>query len=91
MKDFRKLREEALRQQQRQQEVFKEGDVVMSSITGQRGKIHRVTSNYAICITESGEMFRSWIKDIRQLNITETINKERKSSIFNNGKTKTNK
>ena len=28
MKDFKKLREEALRQQQRQQEVFKEGDVI---------------------------------------------------------------
>ena len=29
MKDFKKLREEALRQQQRQDEDFKEGDIVM--------------------------------------------------------------
>ena len=28
MKDFKKLREEALRQQQRQAEVFKEGDAL---------------------------------------------------------------
>jgi len=31
MKDFKKLREEALRQQQRQVEIFKEGDAVMSA------------------------------------------------------------
>lgn len=90
MKNFRKLREEALRQQQRQSEVFKEGDIVMSSITGEKGKIHRAGVNYAIVVTESGEMFRAWVKDIRALNVTESINRERKSSIFTNGKTKTN-
>ena len=40
MKDFKKLREEALRQQQRHQEVFREGDAVMSSRTGDKGYIH---------------------------------------------------
>lgn len=68
MKDFRKLREEALRQQQRQQEVFKEGDVVMSSLTGNKARIHRMGVNYAICVTEDGKMFRSWVKDIRAIN-----------------------
>ena len=48
MKDFKKLREEALRQQQRQKEVFKKGDVVMSSRTGDKGYIHRIGGNYAI-------------------------------------------
>jgi hypothetical protein len=90
MKDFKKLREEALRQQQRQQEFFQEGDVVMSALTGEKGTIKRVGGNYAIVISESGDMFRSWIKDIRHVNVTESINKERKSSIFKNGKTKTN-
>jgi len=90
MKDFKKLREEALRQQQRQQEVFKEGDFVMSSRNSERGTIHRVGGNYAIVVTEDGRMFRDWVKDIRHVNLSETINKERKSSIFTNGKTKTN-
>ena len=64
MKDFKKLREEALRQQQRQKEVFKEGDVVMSSRTGDKGYIHRIGGNYAIVISEEGNMFREWIKNI---------------------------
>ena len=51
MKDFKKLREEALRQQQRHEEVFKEGDAVMSARTGDKGRIHRVGGNYAIVIT----------------------------------------
>ena len=90
MKDFRKLREEALRQQHRQSGVFKEGDYVMSSRTGDKGHIHRVGGNYAIVISEDGAMFREWIKDVRLLNVVESINKERKSSIFKNGKTETN-
>ena len=52
MKDFKKLREEALRQQQRHQEVFREGDAVMSSRTGDKGYIHRVGGNYAIVISD---------------------------------------
>ena len=70
MKDFKTLREEALRQQQRQQEVFKEGDTVMSSRTGDKGHIHRVGGNYAIVISEHGNMFREWIKKIRTINNT---------------------
>jgi hypothetical protein len=68
MKDFKKLREEALRQQQRQQEVFKEGDIVMSSRNGEKGIIHRVGGNYAIIVTEDGEMFREWIRNVRSIN-----------------------
>ena len=70
MKDFKTLREEALRQQQRQQEVFKEGDAVMSSRTGDKGHIHRVGGNYAIVISEHGNMFREWINNIRTINNT---------------------
>ena len=61
----------------------------MSSITGDKGTIHRTGVNYVIAITESGDMFRAWVKDIRAVQVTDAINKERKSSIFNNGKTKT--
>jgi len=84
MKDFKKLREEALRQQQRQQEVFKEGDVVMSSRNGDKGRIHRVGGNYAIVVTEDGKMFREWIKNIR------SINNLRRTSFYNNEVSETN-
>lgn len=77
MKDFKKLREEALRQQQRQQEIFKEGDAVMSSRTGEKGHLHRVGGNYAIVISEEGNMFREWIRNIRSINNT------RRTSLLN--------
>ena len=84
MKDFKKLREEALRQQQRQQNIFKEGDAVMSSRTGDKGHIHRVGGNYAIIISEEGNMFREWIKNIR------TINNLRRTSFYNDEVSETN-
>tara|TARA_B100000029_G_scaffold490404_1_gene549397 strand:+ start:710 stop:964 length:255 start_codon:yes stop_codon:yes gene_type:complete len=84
MKNFKKLREEALRQQQRQEEVFKEGDAVMSSRTGDKGHIHRAGSNYAIIISEEGNMFREWIKNIR------TINNTRRTSLLNDEETRSN-
>ena len=77
MKDFKKLREEALRQQQRQEERCKEGDAVMSSRTGEKGHLHRVGGNYAIVISEEGNMFREWIKNIRSINNT------RRTSLLN--------
>ena len=68
MKNFKKLREQAIRQQFRKTDVLKEGDYIMSSRTGQKGKIHRAGVNYVICVTEGGEMFRAWVKDIRDIN-----------------------
>ena len=68
MKDFKRMREQALRQQFRKTEVFIEGDYVMSSVPGQKGTIHRSGVNYVICVTEGGEMFRAWVKDIRAIN-----------------------
>jgi len=68
MKDFKKMREQALRQQFRKAEVFTEGDYIMSSVTGQKGTIHRSGVNYVICVTEGGDMFRAWVKDIRAIN-----------------------
>ena len=70
-------------------DTFAEGDVIFNALTGQKGIIHRSGVNYVIAITESGEMFRAWVKDIRAVQVVDTINKERKSSIFNNGKTET--
>ena len=42
----------------------------MSARTGDRGHIHRVGGNYAIVISEDGNMFREWIKNIRSINNT---------------------
>ena len=78
MKNFKKLREEALRQQHRHTDTFAEGDTIMSSITGEKGTIHRAGVNYVIALTEDGNMFRAWIKDVRHVNVTDAINKEGK-------------
>ena len=60
----------------------------MNVNTGEKGRVHRAGPNYVIAITEGGDMFRAWVTDIRE--VQETINKERKSSILNNGKAETN-
>ena len=91
MKNFKQLRQETLRERYIQKEVFQEGDYVMSAVTGEKGCIHRSGTNYVIVITEDGRMFRAWVKDIREVNVSENINKERKKSIFfTNGQTETN-
>jgi len=91
MKNFKELKNKAFQEGFRHKKTFCEGDVVMSAVTGEKGRIHRAGVNYAICVTESGTMFRAWVKDLREVATIETINKERKSSIFtNNGKAKTN-
>ena len=41
MKNFKKIREQALRQQVRQTQVFSEGDHIMNSNTGDKGVIKR--------------------------------------------------
>jgi hypothetical protein len=70
MKNFKQLRQETLRECYLHKEIFREGDYVMSSITGEKGKIHRSGVNYVIAITEEGKMFRAWVNDIREVNIT---------------------
>ena len=63
----------------------------MNVNTGEKGTIIRSGVNYVIAVTESEKMFRAWVKDIREVNVVENINKERKnSSIFTNGKTTSN-
>lgn len=45
--------------------VFAEGDIIKNT-NGQVGKIHRRGVNYVIAVTEEGEMFRTWVKDIKE-------------------------
>jgi len=66
MKNFKQLRQESTHQRYRQKEIFQEGDIVTNLKTGQVGVIHRSGVNYVIALTESGEMFRAWVKDIRE-------------------------
>jgi hypothetical protein len=91
MKSFKQLRQEVTQECYIQKEIFREGDNIMNVNTGEKGKIIRSGVNYVIAVTESEKMFRAWVKDIREVNVVENINKERKnSSIFTNGKTTSN-
>ena len=88
MRNFKDLKKTADQQRFRLKEVYQPGDLVFNTNTGEKGRVHRAGPNYVIAITESGDMFRAWVSDIRE--VQETINKGRKSSILNNGKAETN-
>jgi len=59
--DFKNLRENYI-----QNKIFKIGNTVENINTGMIGKIMRRGTNYLICVTESGMMFKSWIKDVKE-------------------------
>lgn len=90
MKDFRQLKKEATQKRYEKKEIFQEGDVIMNINTGEKGKIIRPGVNYVIAVTEDEKMFRAWVRDIRDVNSIENINKDRKSIFFTNGKTEIN-
>ena len=56
----------ALREKYYNKEIFKRGDLVESLHTGLVGKVTRRGANHLICVTESGIMFKSWIKDVSE-------------------------
>lgn len=57
--DFKNLRENYI-----QNKIFRMGDKVQSLNTGLIGEVTRRGTNYLICVTEEGYMFKSWIKDV---------------------------
>ena len=59
--DFRNLREHYL-----EESIFRIGELVENLNTGMVGRIIRRGTNYLICVSESGMMFKSWIKDLRE-------------------------
>ena len=59
--DFQSLRENYITES-----IFKMGEIVENLNTGLVGRIIRRGTNYLICVTESGQMFKSWIKDLRE-------------------------
>jgi hypothetical protein len=46
--------------------IFKVDSIVENLNTGLSGKIIRRGTNYLICVTEDGMMFKSWIKDVSE-------------------------
>lgn len=57
---------QSLRENYVSKHIFCEGDYVESLNTGLVGKIIRRGTNYLICVSESGMMFKSWIKDVKE-------------------------
>ena len=55
-----------LREKYYNKEIFKRGDLVESLHTGLVGKVTRRGANHLICVTESGIMFKAWIKDVSE-------------------------
>ena len=66
----------SLREKYYNKEIFKRGDLVESLHTGLVGKVTRRGANHLICVTESGIMFKSWIKDV-----SEAYTEKKKDSI----------
>jgi len=63
---------EGLRESYINNEVYRVGDIVENLNTGLVGKVIRRGANYLICVTENNLMFKSWIKDVA--NVNEWIN-----------------
>jgi hypothetical protein len=70
MKSFKQLKQEVTQEFYLQKEIFQEGDYIMNVNTGQKGKIIRPGVNYVIAVTEDNQMFRAWVKDIREVNVS---------------------
>jgi hypothetical protein len=70
MKSFKQLKQEVTQEFYLSKEIFQEGDCIMNVNTGQKGKIIRPGVNYVIAVTEDNQMFRAWVRDIREVNVS---------------------
>jgi nicotinamide mononucleotide adenylyltransferase len=57
---------QSLRENYINENIFNVGQFVENLNTGLVGKIIRRGTNYLICVTENGMMFKSWIKDVSE-------------------------
>ena len=57
---------ESLRESYVKGKIFKLGDVIENLNTGLVGQVSRRGTNYIICVTEEGIMFKSWLRDIKE-------------------------
>ena len=53
-------------------ENFRINDIVENLNTGLVGKVIRRGTNYLICVTKEGYMFKSWIKDVTEAVVNNT-------------------
>ena len=65
--DWKNLRENYLNKN-----IFNVGEYVESVNTGLVGKVIRRGTNYLICVTKEGYLFKSWIKDLSEVNLIGT-------------------
>lgn len=61
--DWKNLRENYITKK-----IFKVGTLIENCNTGLRGNIIRSGTNHLICVTDDGFMFKSWIKDVCEVN-----------------------
>lgn len=59
-----KLDEEGLRDAYLVHNIYEVGSILENMNTGLRGEVIRRGTNYVICVTEDGVMFKSWLKDL---------------------------
>ena len=59
-----KFDEEGLRDAYLVDHIYEVGNLVENMNTGLRGEVIRRGTNYVICVTEDGIMFKSWLKDL---------------------------
>jgi len=62
---FSSFKNKAMQTSYRHGNLYEVGSYVQNS-EGAVGKVHRRGPNYVIAITEEGEMFRSWVSDIKE-------------------------
>ena len=71
--DYQTLRENYI-----SEKIFQIGQLVENLNTGLVGRIIRRGTNYLICVTESGMMFKSWIKDVMETKKYTEVKMDRK-------------
>jgi len=59
-----KLDEEGMRDAYLVDHIYEVGNIVENMNTGLTGEVIRRGTNYVICVTEDGVMFKSWLKDL---------------------------
>ena len=61
-----KFDQETLRENYITGKIFRIGDIVENLNTGLVGEVSRRGTNYLICVSEEGYMFKSWIRDLME-------------------------
>jgi len=59
--------EEDIREHYIAGEIFKEGCLIEQVSTGKVGTVMRRGTNYLICLTDEGDLFKPWISDSKEI------------------------